>query len=67
LLITAFGFRNLANYRPAWKILPHAEAGGELGILDFSEPGGSWQTYTLYSAGFCLLSVFDFWSSGPLR
>jgi demethylmenaquinone methyltransferase/2-methoxy-6-polyprenyl-1,4-benzoquinol methylase len=41
LLTTAFGFRNLANYRAGLEefhrvLLP----GGELGILDFSEPGG---------------------------
>ena len=41
LLTTAFGFRNLANYRAGleefYRIL---KPGGELGILDFSEPGG---------------------------
>jgi demethylmenaquinone methyltransferase/2-methoxy-6-polyprenyl-1,4-benzoquinol methylase len=41
LLITAFGFRNLANYRAGLEefyrtLKPNAE----LGILDFSEPGG---------------------------
>jgi demethylmenaquinone methyltransferase/2-methoxy-6-polyprenyl-1,4-benzoquinol methylase len=42
LLTTAFGFRNLANYRSGLvefhRVLKH---GGELGILDFSEPSGS--------------------------
>jgi demethylmenaquinone methyltransferase/2-methoxy-6-polyprenyl-1,4-benzoquinol methylase len=41
LLTTAFGFRNLANYedglREFYRVLA---SGGELGILDFSEPGG---------------------------
>ena len=42
LLTTAFGFRNLANYRAGLGgVLPHAKPGGELGILDFSEPGGA--------------------------
>jgi demethylmenaquinone methyltransferase/2-methoxy-6-polyprenyl-1,4-benzoquinol methylase len=41
LVISAFGFRNLVNYdsglREIWRVL---KAGGEFGILDFSEPGG---------------------------
>jgi demethylmenaquinone methyltransferase/2-methoxy-6-polyprenyl-1,4-benzoquinol methylase len=41
LITTAFGFRNLANYRVGldefFRVL---KPGGELGILDFSEPGG---------------------------
>jgi demethylmenaquinone methyltransferase/2-methoxy-6-polyprenyl-1,4-benzoquinol methylase len=41
LLTTAFGFRNLANYRDGLKEFHRVLApGGELGILDFSEPGG---------------------------
>ncbi|HXB20197.1 MAG TPA: ubiquinone/menaquinone biosynthesis methyltransferase [Candidatus Solibacter sp.] len=41
LVVSAFGFRNLANYeaglREIYRVLkPH----GEMGILDFSEPGG---------------------------
>ncbi|HWZ42404.1 MAG TPA: ubiquinone/menaquinone biosynthesis methyltransferase [Candidatus Saccharimonadales bacterium] len=41
LVVSAFGFRNLANYdaglREIFRVL---KAGGEVGILDFSEPGG---------------------------
>lgn len=41
LVVSAFGFRNLANYdaglREIFRVL---KAGGELGILDFGEPGG---------------------------
>jgi demethylmenaquinone methyltransferase/2-methoxy-6-polyprenyl-1,4-benzoquinol methylase len=41
LLTTAFGFRNLANYRAGLEQFHRVlRPGGELGILDFSEPGG---------------------------
>ena len=41
LIITAFGFRNLANYRAGLDEFHRVlRPGGELGILDFSEPGG---------------------------
>jgi demethylmenaquinone methyltransferase / 2-methoxy-6-polyprenyl-1,4-benzoquinol methylase len=41
LLTTAFGFRNLANYRAGLDEFHRVlKPGGELGILDFSEPGG---------------------------
>jgi demethylmenaquinone methyltransferase/2-methoxy-6-polyprenyl-1,4-benzoquinol methylase len=42
LVMSAFGFRNLANYdsglQEIWRVL---RPGGEVGILDFSEPGGT--------------------------
>jgi demethylmenaquinone methyltransferase/2-methoxy-6-polyprenyl-1,4-benzoquinol methylase len=41
LVTTAFGFRNLANYRAGLEEFHRVlKPGGELGILDFSEPGG---------------------------
>ncbi|HEY0759538.1 MAG TPA: ubiquinone/menaquinone biosynthesis methyltransferase [Acidisarcina sp.] len=41
LLTTAFGFRNLANYGAGLAEFHRVlGSGGELGILDFSEPGG---------------------------
>jgi demethylmenaquinone methyltransferase/2-methoxy-6-polyprenyl-1,4-benzoquinol methylase len=41
LVITAFGFRNLANYRAGLEEFYRTlKPNGELGILDFSEPGG---------------------------
>lgn len=41
LLTTAFGFRNLANYEAGLAEFHRVLApGSELGILDFSEPGG---------------------------
>ncbi len=41
LVVSAFGFRNLANYDAGLlEILRVLKPEGELGILDFSEPGG---------------------------
>ena len=50
LVVTAFGFRNLANYdaglREFHRVL---KPGGRLGILEFSEPGGLiGKVYALY-------------------
>ncbi len=41
LITTAFGFRNLANYREGLAEFHRVlKPGGQLGILDFSEPDG---------------------------
>ena len=41
LITTAFGFRNLANYRDGLSEFHRVlRSGGQLGILDFSEPDG---------------------------
>ncbi|HET9365141.1 MAG TPA: ubiquinone/menaquinone biosynthesis methyltransferase [Candidatus Angelobacter sp.] len=41
LVVSAFGFRNLANYDAGLQdILRVLKSDGEVGILDFSEPGG---------------------------
>lgn len=41
LVVSAFGFRNLASYQAGLReILRVLKPGGEVGILDFSEPGG---------------------------
>ena len=41
LVVSAFGFRNLADYDAGWReIYRVLRPGGEVGILDFSEPGG---------------------------
>ena len=41
LIVTAFGFRNLANYEAGLKEFHRTlKPGGQLGILEFSQPGG---------------------------
>ena len=50
LIVTAFGFRNLANYRDGLREFHRVlKPGGQLGILEFSEPGGLiGKVYALY-------------------
>ncbi|MGA2205169.1 MAG: ubiquinone/menaquinone biosynthesis methyltransferase [Terracidiphilus sp.] len=50
LIVTAFGFRNLANYEAGLKEYHRAlKPGGQLGILEFGEPGGLLgRAYALY-------------------
>jgi demethylmenaquinone methyltransferase / 2-methoxy-6-polyprenyl-1,4-benzoquinol methylase len=50
LIVTAFGFRNLANYEAGLREFHRVlTPGGHLGILEFSEPGGLLgQAYAVY-------------------
>jgi demethylmenaquinone methyltransferase/2-methoxy-6-polyprenyl-1,4-benzoquinol methylase len=50
LIVTAFGFRNLANYEAGLReFLRVLKPGGRLGILEFSEPGGMMgKAYAVY-------------------
>jgi len=50
LIVTAFGFRNLANYETGLREFYRTlKPGGQLGILEFSEPGGLiGKIYALY-------------------
>src|SRR5437879_3306923 len=50
LVVSAFGFRNLANYNAGLKEIHRVlRRDGEFGILDFSEPGGLFgKVYAFY-------------------
>ena len=50
LIVTAFGFRNLANYESGLNEFARVlKLGGQLGILDFAEPGGLFgKAYSVY-------------------
>jgi demethylmenaquinone methyltransferase/2-methoxy-6-polyprenyl-1,4-benzoquinol methylase len=64
LITTAFGFRNLANYQAGLEEFSRLLApGGEVGILDFSEPGGMvGKLYAFYFRR--VLPAVGMWLSG---
>ncbi|MGD0731229.1 MAG: ubiquinone/menaquinone biosynthesis methyltransferase [Terracidiphilus sp.] len=65
LIVTAFGFRNLANYEAGLREFHRVlKPGGRLGILDFAEPGGLMgKAYAVY---FCrVLPAIGRLVSGP--
>lgn len=65
LIVTAFGFRNLANYEAGLKEFNRVlKPGGQLGILDFAEPGGLMgKAYAVYFRH--VLPAIGRWVCGP--
>ena len=65
LIVTAFGFRNLANYEAGLKEFNRVlKPGGQLGILDFAEPRGLMgKAYAVYFRH--LLPAIGRWVCGP--
>lgn len=64
LVVCSFGFRNLANYRAGLKeILRVLRGGGEIGILEFSEPRGLLRPFYTFYFHYVLPRVGE-WISG---